>query len=221
MSNLTKDKIHETTVRAGIGSYIAANGVTFYAGGLVGINAAGYLAKWADTAGHKFLGLLLEGVVGNTSASPKKEGRVDESGTTLTGVTISGAAQSDVNAPVYCTSDNAADLSLTPTDNVRAIGWVSRYVTTDTVDVTLFTPEEYAGGADLSALTALVDNSGGAAADGTIAAVAATPAATAGGATPTAAQVDAGIALAVATIVSGVNNAVKELATRINAITAR
>lgn len=75
-------------------------------------------------------------------------------------------------------------------------------------------------GDDFSEIAQLTDNSGGTAADGTIAAVAATAAATAGGATPTATQVDAGIATAVASIVTGTNNAIKELATKINAIIA-
>lgn len=54
--------------------------------------------------------------------------------------------------------------------------------------------------------------------DGTIANVAATASAVVGGATPSAAQVDTGIALAVSTIVSGVNVQLKELQTKLNAL---
>lgn len=143
MANLTKDKIFETTPRAGVGSYVATNGVTFYAGGLVGITAAGYLGKWADVAGMKFLGVLLEGVVGNTSASPPKEGHVDESGATLLSVTVASVAQADVNALVYGTSDNSADLSLVAGSNTNAIGWVKRFISSGVADVQLFTPAEY------------------------------------------------------------------------------
>lgn len=56
--------------------------------------------------------------------------------------------------------------------------------------------------------------------DGTLVDVAATAAATAGGSAPTAAQVDTGIALAVSTIVTGVNTQNKELMTKFNEVLA-
>lgn len=57
-------------------------------------------------------------------------------------------------------------------------------------------------------------------ADGTIADIAATASAVVGGAAPTAAQVDTGIALAVSTIVSGTNTQLKELQTKLNEVLA-
>jgi len=57
--------------------------------------------------------------------------------------------------------------------------------------------------------------------DGTLADIAATASAVVGGATPTAAQVDTGIALAVSTIVSGTNLQLKELQTKVNAVIAK
>jgi hypothetical protein len=56
--------------------------------------------------------------------------------------------------------------------------------------------------------------------DGVLVDVAATASAVVGGATPTAAQVDTGIALAVSTIVTGVNTQNKELMTKLNEILA-
>ncbi len=58
-------------------------------------------------------------------------------------------------------------------------------------------------------------------ANGSMVDIAATAAATVGGATPTAAQVDTGIALAVSTIVSGTNEQLKELQTKLNAVMAK
>jgi predicted RecA/RadA family phage recombinase len=58
-------------------------------------------------------------------------------------------------------------------------------------------------------------------ANGSMVDIAATAAATVGGATPTAAQVDTGIALAVSTIVSGTNEQLKELQTKLNALLAK
>ncbi len=58
-------------------------------------------------------------------------------------------------------------------------------------------------------------------ANGSMVDVAATASAVVGGATPTAAQVDTGIALAVSTIVSGTNEQLKELQTKLNALLAK
>lgn len=69
-------------------------------------------------------------------------------------------------------------------------------------------------------IAALTDNSGGATADGTIAAVAAAAGACSGGSSPSATNVDTAIATAVAPIVTKTNDAVKELATEVNAILA-
>lgn len=57
--------------------------------------------------------------------------------------------------------------------------------------------------------------------DGDLADIAATAASTAGGDTPTAAQVDAGIATAVASIVTGTNLQIKELQVKINDLLAK
>jgi len=145
MADLTADTVHKTYPRAGRVSFTVANGVTLYAGALVGINAGGYLAKWADTAGHKFAGVLLAGAVGNTSATPPVEGRVDTSGLTIKGALVASLAVTDVNALVYCTTDNPADFSLSAGSNTKAVGWVSRYISSGVGDVTLFTPEEHWG----------------------------------------------------------------------------
>jgi predicted RecA/RadA family phage recombinase len=58
-------------------------------------------------------------------------------------------------------------------------------------------------------------------ANGSLADIAATAAACAGGAEPSAAQVDTAIALAVSTIVSGTNEQLKELQTKLNATLAK
>lgn len=143
MANLTADTIHETRPRAGRDSYTVDDGVTLYAGALVGVDASGYLDKWADTVGHEFQGILLEGAVGDTSASPPVEGRVDTSGVTLPNVAVASAVQGSVNALVYSSTDNPADFVLSATTNVAAVGWVKRFRSAGFADVTLFTPEEH------------------------------------------------------------------------------
>lgn len=131
-----------------------ADGVTLYRHSLVGINAAGYVDKWANTAGHQFLGLLDDGyersgpatgIVGNTSDNRIPEAYTDTGGQTLLGVTVTGATQAGVNGPVYCATDNPEeDLTTSATANVKAVGWLSRYGgSTSDCDVTLYTPEEH------------------------------------------------------------------------------
>ncbi len=124
-------------------SYVVANTVQLFAGALVGINAAGFLAKWADTAGHKFIGVLLAGVTGDTGATPPVEGSVNTNGLVFDSVTVASLTQADVNALVYCATDNPADFALTASSNVKAVGWVSRFISSGVGQVTLFTPEEH------------------------------------------------------------------------------
>lgn len=144
MADLAAPKIHKTAARAATKAFVVADGVTLHAGALVGLNAAGFLAKWSDTAGHKFLGVLLQSVTGNTSASPPVEGIVDVSGVTLKSVTIAGTfVQADLNALIYCATDNSADAKKAADTNVEAIGWASRFHSAGVGDITLFTPEEH------------------------------------------------------------------------------
>jgi hypothetical protein len=117
-----------------------------FAGSLVGIDAAGFLTSWADTAGHEFQGILLEGVTGDATPATGQEvpeGRVNTRGDTLKGATVASAVQGSVNSLVYASTDNPADFVLTATLNVGAVGWVSRFVSAGVADVTLFTPSEH------------------------------------------------------------------------------
>jgi len=142
MANLTVDTIHDTMPRGTGGrmSFVAADGVTFFAGGLVGTNAAGFLAKWADTAGHKFEGVCLEGAVGDGSTI---WARVDVSGLELLNVAVASAVQGSLNSLVHCTTDNAADFSLVAGSNVKAVGRVSKFRSAGYADVLLYTPQEH------------------------------------------------------------------------------
>lgn len=240
MSNLTKDTIFPARGRTGL-SIQAKNAVQFYAGSLVAIdlNASGRAARWADTASFKFLGVALQQVLGNTSASPVPEVVVDASGPILENVPVTGVtAVTDQGAKVYCTSDNpGADLTLTPTTNVKAIGVIVRWRTSTRCDVKLFTPEEYDNQALATDITQLTDNSGGAAADGTIGAVTAPTALTHAVGTADGTVADVGGAFNQTTLndnfkelttaqaqdrtaIVALTDAVKELSTKLNAVIA-
>ncbi len=137
MANLSASVIYESHPRAGVRSYLLKDAEVVYGGSLIGLDANGYAVKWSNAA-LQFLGLALEPATGATSGTPPAEVRVNTSGTTLKGVTVTSVAQTNVGDYVYCSTDNAADFVLTPTSTAPAVGKVVRYVTTNTADVELF-----------------------------------------------------------------------------------
>lgn len=127
-------------------AYRLTNALQIYAGSLVGIvdSSVGYLALWADSSGMKFKGLAMRAALGNTSASPIVEAEVNSSGPTIYGQPVTGASTiAHVGRRVYCSTDNLADLTLTPTTNVNAIGAISRFNTATSFDIQLFSAAEY------------------------------------------------------------------------------
>jgi len=153
MSNLAANTTVATADR-GKKAYVVKNSETIYAGALVGTVAAGHLDHWADTAANSFEGILLAKAVGNTSASPPVNGEVDTSGRLMLSAAVAGATTIAANnAYVYCASDNPADMTLTRTTNVGAIGRVARWIESGICDVALFTPTEYLAHAGLAANT--------------------------------------------------------------------
>lgn len=151
MADLAANVIHKTQPRAGRHSFPVANGVTVYAGQLVGIEG-GYANHWADGANDVFGGILLRGddpnhdgtLLGDTSASPIPEVTIDCSGVTLMHLDSVGGTptQAKVGDLVYCGTSNTDDITLDSSGRNHPIGWLSRYRSATDVDVTLFTPEE-------------------------------------------------------------------------------
>lgn len=141
MANPTYNRVHAGKPRAGMReSYRVANGVTLYAGAIVGIKADGYLDYWNNIATNRCAGILLEQVTGNTSASPPPEGQVAHGDIIVADVT--GVSDiSSVNALVYSQDGNITSLTLTSATS-PAIGYVSRFISTSEQEVTLFTPAE-------------------------------------------------------------------------------
>jgi hypothetical protein len=145
MANLTGPSPYTRTApRGGTRSFVVKNATTLYAGALVGLDANGFLDRWADTAGHRFMGVCTQTVTGNTSATPAVEAIVDVSGVTLVDVPISGTfVQGDVRQRVYCSTDNPADMAKGQTTQVGAIGQAIRFKSAGIGDVKLYTPEEH------------------------------------------------------------------------------
>lgn len=144
MAALTKEQINLGFGRAKTRSFVVADTVTLYAGELVCLNAGGFLAKLADTAGFRFVGVVQQTVTGATGATPPVEAIVDVSGVTLQNVAIAGTfVQGDVRSVVFNTTGNPADTTKTAPTNLKAIGYASRFRSAGFGDVTLFTPEEH------------------------------------------------------------------------------
>ena len=137
MANLSADTVHESLPRAGVRPYVLKNSEVVYGGSLIGIDADGFAVKWSNAA-LSFAGVALAGATGNTSASPKVEVRVNTSGTTLRNATVASVAQTNLGDLVYCSTDNPADLVLTPTSAAPPVGKVVRYVSSGVADVEVF-----------------------------------------------------------------------------------
>lgn len=137
---------------------------------LVGIDSNGDLVAWADTAGHKFVGILEGGpVTGDDTATPAVRATVRIDGPRLEGVDVAGVTdRNSIGAPVYCATDNVADLSLTATSNVKPIGRLIDWRSNSDMDVELYTTEEHLAHPLVADITALTDNTGGTA-DNTLA----------------------------------------------------
>ena len=141
----------------GLGSYTVKNGITIYAGALVGIDPnSGYLQNWnEDSAAIRFVGLAdprlvpttlgvtPDSVLGDTSATDPPKCEVNESGPILEEVAVAGAVQSSVGAPVYASDENT--LTMSATSNVGAIGRLAAFRSASDCDVQLFTPNDYMG----------------------------------------------------------------------------
>lgn len=144
MADLTVNTLHDTAPKPTRASFVVKNATALVGGTLVGVEAAGFLVNWGpDTAGHYFLGMLLADATGNTSATPPVEGRVNTEGLVIRNVTVASLVQADVGTLVYCGTNNPADFTLTAQTNVKAVGWVSRFISAGRGDVTLFTPSEH------------------------------------------------------------------------------
>ena len=143
MTNPTADKIYQSRPRSGAQSLIVTNGTKIYAGALVGILSTGYVGYWDDGANSLFLGLNLEEVTGDTSATPPIEARVNTEGITLKDITVAGTpTQAKVGDPVYSADGNVASITLDSTGRNHPIGYLSRYISATKQEVTLFTPTE-------------------------------------------------------------------------------
>jgi len=159
MADLTADVLHDNRPNAGKDSFVVLNGKTLYAGALVGVDLNGFLTSWANVATNEFQGILLEGAVGDTTASPPVEGRVDTSGPILRSATVASAVQGNVNDPVYSLTDNPADLTLTP-GLTTSVGYIRRFISAGVCDVVLYTPTAAQTAAEMSGITSLTDSTG-------------------------------------------------------------
>jgi len=127
----------------GINAYKATTD-TYYKGSLIAMKpSTGLAILWSDVAEYQFLGIST-GQVSSTGAITDMV-RVDERGVILKKVAVVGAsAVTDTGSLVWASDDDAnASLSLTPTVLAGAVGQITRWYSSTTCDVRLFTPAEY------------------------------------------------------------------------------
>ena len=107
---LSADHFYETSSPVTI-AFPLTNGVTCYAGSLMGIDdSTGYAVLWADTANYIFAGLALRGATGDTSASPVVDVELNCEGMLLKKVSVTGVtAITNVGDKCYASDDNTFD----------------------------------------------------------------------------------------------------------------
>lgn len=141
MANQTKAAVYRSSERDHM-TIIVKDATQLYAGALVGVAVGdGLLDNWNNVATSRFAGILLESVLGATSATPAATGKVDVSGRKLIGVAVAGTpTQAKVLQKVYCQTGNVADLTMTAATS-PAIGYLARFGSASDCDVILFRPD--------------------------------------------------------------------------------
>jgi len=154
MALLATNKEIETAGGSGNSLHAAkvVNGDIIYKGALVGIAqddfattaSRGYAVPVSNTANITFAGVALRQVTGDTGATPVPEVEIDTSGVLLKKVTVTGVtAQLDVGKEVYPTTDNVDDLDINASTFDRPIGFISRWYSSTTCDVQLYSMNDY------------------------------------------------------------------------------
>lgn len=146
MAALTDAIKRHTRVFEDRGNYVIQDAEIVYPGGFVGVaSGSGLLVRWSDTVGLTFVGLVDAIVGGGSSGTGDTGGTVAAvvlRGPILERVAVTGASvQTDAESLVYATSDQ--DLTLTPTTNVDAIGYITKFHTATQFDVKIFTGDIY------------------------------------------------------------------------------
>jgi len=141
---LSDHLVRETSDRQNL-TFVITNAVVVYDGALVGLNeTTGKVVLWSDNSSAvlTFLGYAQKGGTGNSGGTV--ETSVNCAGANLVRVTVGGTPTiSDITCVgdlVYATDDN------TFTRNAAGegpIGIISRWYSSTTVDVLLFTPTEF------------------------------------------------------------------------------
>lgn len=129
MAALTSDR--KTTYRKGIEiEYKVAAGAKIYAGSIVCVNASGYAAPGADTAGFKFVGIAGEQADNSSGANGDITVRVRRKG--IFRLTASGMAITDICAAVKVSDDQT--VAKTTTNSV-ACGTIAEFISATQVGV--------------------------------------------------------------------------------------
>lgn len=143
MSNRTSSKFYTSRSPQMRTETFVPDAQSFYVGSLVGQDVmSGRVKRWNDTSGAslRFKGISMSELTGDAST---KNLIVDVGGSKLLYVAVAGATVG--GAPVYCSSDNPDDFTITPTSNAKRIGSINQFRSASDCDVQLLTPGEYLG----------------------------------------------------------------------------
>ena len=117
-----------------------------YAGGLVGLTAAGFLIPWDNTNTTVFVGVALEQAAG-TGASPAGTATkcpVNDEGMIIKHIPIASAVQGSVGLEVYSETDNVlTDCELDAGVTSRSVGIIIRFASAADCDIQLYSHAEW------------------------------------------------------------------------------
>jgi len=141
---LSADHFYETSDPQTI-AFQLTNSQVIFAGALIGIDTStGYAVEWFDTANFIFAGVALRAVTGDTTASPVVDVDVNCGGMLLKKVAVTGAsAITNVGDKAYASDDNTFTTSAT--SNVQEVGIITRWYSSTTCDVQLYSMAQYQG----------------------------------------------------------------------------
>lgn len=145
--------------------YDLASAQQVWAGGLVGLNAAGFLIDWDNAAATQFVGVCAE----NAFEGPTTQdvAPIHDGGGILKHIPVASAVQSSVGLEIFCTTDNVlTDCVLAAGAVSRGFGRIIRFRSNTNCDIEIYSAAEWsAGRGQLDSIASITDNTTGAGTD--------------------------------------------------------
>ena len=141
--------------------YDLASAQQVWAGGLVGLNAAGFLIDWDNAAATQFVGVCAENAL--EGPTTQDVAPIHDGGGILKHIPVASAVQGSVGLEIFCTTDNVlTDCVLAAGAVSRGFGRIIRFRSNTDCDIEIYSAAEWsAGRGQLDSIASITDNSTG------------------------------------------------------------